>query len=152
MQPIPIVACFAEFLPLLCSSAGIHVELTGCFGSSAWCNMKHFPINLVLFSWILLGKMVLYPSKFILLLSYIKSSVKLRVPVPETAMHAHAMTPPPCCCVASVILCLSLLRTLDCQSITPAFWKLLGILQTRLLGFIFWFVCHQLLLFSQPIR
>ncbi len=41
------------------------------------------------------------------------------------------------CCVASVILCQSLLRTVDCQSITPAFWKLLLILQTRLLGFIF---------------
>ncbi len=60
--------------------------------------MKHFPTNMVAFSWILLGKMVLYPSKFILLLlSYIKSSVKLREPVPETAMHAHAMiSPPPC--------------------------------------------------------
>ncbi len=42
--------------------------------------------------------MVLYPSKFILLLSsYIKSSVKLKGPVPETAMHAHAMTPPTPC-------------------------------------------------------
>ncbi len=40
------------------------------------------------------------------------------------------------CCVASVILCQSLPRTVDCQSITPAFWKLLVILQTRLLGFI----------------
>ncbi len=60
--------------------------------------MKHLPINLVAFSWILVGKMVLYPSKFILLLSsYIKSSVKLRGPVPETAIHAHAMTPPPPC-------------------------------------------------------
>ncbi len=37
----------------------------------------------------------------------------------------------------SVILCQSLLRTVDCQSITPAFWKLLLILQTCLLGFIF---------------
>ncbi len=41
------------------------------------------------------------------------------------------------CCVASVILCQSLLRTVDCQSIAPAFWKLLVISQTRLLGFIF---------------
>ncbi len=41
------------------------------------------------------------------------------------------------CCVASVILCQSLLRTVDCQNIIPAFWKLLVILQTRLLGFIF---------------
>ncbi len=63
-------------------------ELAGCFGSLSWCNMKHFPMNLVAFSWILVGNMVLYPSKFILLLSsYIKSSVKLRGSVPETAMH-----------------------------------------------------------------
>ncbi len=63
------------------------IELAGCFGSLSWCNMKHFPINMVAFSWILVGKMVLYSSKFILLLSsYIKSSVKLRGPVPETAM------------------------------------------------------------------
>ncbi len=63
-------------------------ELTGCFGSLSWCNMKHFPMNLVEFSWILVSKMVLYPSKLILLLSsYIKSSVKLRGPVPETS-HA----------------------------------------------------------------
>ncbi len=41
------------------------------------------------------------------------------------------------CCVASVILCQSLLRTVDCQNIIPAFWKLLVILQTRLLRFIF---------------
>ncbi len=41
------------------------------------------------------------------------------------------------CGVASVILCQSLLRTVDCQNIIPAFWKLLVILQTRLLGFIF---------------
>ncbi len=40
------------------------------------------------------------------------------------------------CCEASVTLCQSLLRTVDCQSITPAFWKLLVILKTRLLGFI----------------
>ncbi len=60
--------------------------------------MKHFPMNLVVFSWILVGKMVLYPSKFIQLQSsYIKSSVKLRGPVPETAMHVHAMTTPPPC-------------------------------------------------------
>ncbi len=73
-------------------------ELAGCFGSLSWCNMKHFPKNLVVFSWILVGKMVLYPSKFILLLSsYIKSSVKVRGPVPDAAMHAHAMTPPPPC-------------------------------------------------------
>ncbi len=47
------------------------------------------------------------------------------------------------CCVASVILCQSLPRTVDCQSITPAFWNLLVILQTRLLGFIFtaFFIC-----------
>ncbi len=65
-------------------------ELAGCFGSLFWCNMKHFPMNLVAFSWILLGKMVLYPSKFILLLSsYIKSSVKMSGGVPETP-------PPPC--------------------------------------------------------
>ncbi len=55
-------------------------------------------MNLVAFSLILVGKMVLYPYKSILLLSsYIKSSVKLRKPVPETAMHAHAMTTPPTC-------------------------------------------------------
>ncbi len=74
-------------------------ELAGCFGSLSWCNMKHFPMKLVvLFYWILIGKMVLYPSKLILLLSsYIKSLVKLRGPVPETSMHAHAMTPPPPC-------------------------------------------------------
>ncbi len=41
------------------------------------------------------------------------------------------------CCVASVILCQSLLRTVDCQNIAPAFWKLLLLLQTRLFGFIF---------------
>ncbi len=40
-------------------------------------------------------------------------------------------------CVASVILCQNLLRTVDCQSIASAFWKLLVILQTCLLGFIF---------------
>ncbi len=39
--------------------------------------------------------------------------------------------------VASVILGQSLLRTVDCQNITPAFWKLLVILQTCVLGFIF---------------
>ncbi len=73
-------------------------ELAGCFGSLSRCTMKHFPMNLVAFSWKLVGKMVLYPSKFILLLSsYIKSSVKLREPVPEAAMHTHAMiSPPPC--------------------------------------------------------
>ncbi len=72
-------------------------ELAGCFGSLSWCNMKHFPMNLVAFSWILVGNMVLYPSKFILRLSsYIKSSVKLRGPVPEAAMHVHVMTTPPC--------------------------------------------------------
>ncbi len=119
MQPIPIVSA----VPLLfswrnsCSirfksgdglgqSKTLHVlalinsltELGGCFGSLSWCNMKHFPMNLVGFSWILVGKMVSYPSKLIQLLSsYIKSSVKLSGPVPETAMHAHAMTPPPPC-------------------------------------------------------
>ncbi len=73
-------------------------ELAGCFGSLSWCNMKHFPMDLVAFSWILVGKMVLYPSKFILLLSsYIKSSVKLRGSFPEAAIYAHAMTPPPPC-------------------------------------------------------
>ncbi len=36
----------------------------------------------------------------------------------------------------SVILCRRLLRTLDRQSITAAFWKLLVILHTRHLGFI----------------
>ncbi len=41
------------------------------------------------------------------------------------------------CRVASVILCRRLLRTVDRQSITSAFWTLLVILQTRLLGFIF---------------
>ncbi len=43
-------------------------ELAGCFGSLSWYNMKHFPMNLVAFSWILAGKMVLYSYKFILLL------------------------------------------------------------------------------------
>ncbi len=56
-------------------------ELAGCVGSLFWCNKKHFPMTLVAFSWM----MVLYPSKFILLLPYIKSSVKLRGPAPETA-------------------------------------------------------------------
>ncbi len=81
-------------------------ELAGCFKSLSWCNMKHFPMNLVAFSWILVGKMVLYPSKFILLLSsYIKSSVKMRGSVPETVMRAHAMTtPPPCFTDEPVIL------------------------------------------------
>ncbi len=37
-------------------------ELAGCFGSLSWCNMKHFPMNLVAFSWILVGKMILYMS------------------------------------------------------------------------------------------
>ncbi len=61
-------------------------ELAECFGSLSWCKMKHFTINLVAFSWILVSKMVLYPSKFILLLSsFVKSSVKLRGPVPATA-------------------------------------------------------------------
>ncbi len=83
-------------------------ELAGCFGSLSWCNMKHFPMNLVAFSWILSGKMFLYPSKFILLLSSsIKSSVKLRGSVPETAMHAHAMTTPPLCFTDEVV-CLGL--------------------------------------------
>ncbi len=181
---------------------------------------------------------VLYPSKFILLLSScIKSSVKLRGPVPETVTHAHghdntstilyrggcmlwiicsflffstfllshhlskgsslshqsinssktllahfcafftksnlaflifvAAQRFTSCRVASVILCQSLLRKVDCQSITPAFWKLLVILQTRLLGFIFtaFMIClsyylincccflrRSLLLFSQAIR
>ncbi len=55
-------------------------------------------MNLVAFSWILVGKMVLYPSKIILLLSScIKSSVKMRGPVPAAAMHVHAMTPPSPC-------------------------------------------------------
>ncbi len=56
----------------------------------------HFPMNLEAFSWWqdLVGKMVLYPSKLILLLSsYIKSSVKLSGPVPETAcMPCHSTT------------------------------------------------------------
>ncbi len=38
------------------------------------------------------AKMVLYPSKLILL-SFITSSLKLRVPVPETAMHAMPWYP-----------------------------------------------------------
>ncbi len=123
MQPIPTVAYFGEFLPLLFSwwnscSIGFKsgdwlgqsktfyffalinslTELAECFESLFWCNMKHFPMKLVAFSWILVAKIVLYPSKLILLLSsYIKSSVKLRRPVPEAAMHAHAMTPPPPC-------------------------------------------------------
>ncbi len=165
-------------------------------------------MNLVAFSWILVGKMVLYPSKLILLLSScIKSSVKLRGSVPETAcmpmpwQHLHhalqmrlyawdllqfpffstfllshhldkgsslshwsintvsklfwltfllfllTLILPfyvwcwsevcilPCSVCNSVSE--SLYRTEDCQSITPAFWKLLLILQTRLLGFIF---------------
>ncbi len=43
-------------------------------------------------------------------------------------------------CVLLCSICNSVsksLRTVDWQSITPAFWKLLVILQTRLLGFIF---------------
>ncbi len=52
--------------------------------------MKQFPKNLVAFSWMLVGKMVLYTSKLILLLSsYMKSSVKMSGPVPETIMHAQ---------------------------------------------------------------
>ncbi len=69
-------------------------ELAGCFGSLSWCNMKHFPMDLVAFFLILVGKMVQCPSKFILLLS---SSVKMRGSVPETVMHAHAMTTPQPC-------------------------------------------------------
>ncbi len=67
-------------------------ELAGCFGSLSWCNMKHFPMNLVAFSWILVGKMVLYRFwQYILLLSsYIKSSVKLRQPcMPMPWHHLH---------------------------------------------------------------
>ncbi len=55
----------------------------------------------------------------------------LSVQVHDTFSHLVS------CCVASVIRCQSLPRTVDCQSTTPAFWKLLVILQTRLLGFIF---------------
>ncbi len=126
MQPIPIVACFGEFLPLLSSSAGeIHVRSDlnleidflrlsmswpleipwlnwqGVLGHCSDAIWSTSPMNLVAFSWILVGKMVLYPYKFILLLpSYIKSSVsshQLRGPVPETAMHAYSMIPPPSC-------------------------------------------------------
>ncbi len=143
MQPIPIVACFGEFLPWLSSSAGFKsgdwlgqsktfhlfalinslTELAGCSGSLFWCNMKHFPNNMMAFSWILVGKMVLYSSKLILLLlSYIKSSVKLRRPVPEAAMHAHAMTPPPPCftdeAVCFGIICSSLFSPQFCFPIT----------------------------------
>ncbi len=111
-------------------------ELAGCSGSLSWCKMKHFPKNLVTFSWILVGKMVLYPSKLILLLSsYIKSSVKLRKPVPEAAMHAHAMTPPPPCFTDFNPKVYG--GYAHGQSITPAFWKLLVILRARILGFIF---------------
>ncbi len=210
MQPIPIVSPFTLlFSGLNSCSIGFEAgdwlghyhffafiksltELAGCFGSLSWCNMKNFPMNLEACSWILVGKMILYPSKFILLLSsYMKSSVKLRGPVPETAcmsmpwhhlhqalqMRIHAwdllqflfsstfllshhidkgssLSHRPIntlilpfyvwcwseVCIllcTSVILCQSLLRTVDCQSITAAFCKLLVILQTRLLGFIF---------------
>ncbi len=54
-------------------------ELAGRFGSLSWCNMKHFPINLVAFSWILVVKRVLYPSKFILLLSWLSIQFALAV-------------------------------------------------------------------------
>ncbi len=84
---------------------------------------------------------VLYPSKFILLLSsYIKSSVKIRKPVPETLILPFyfwcwsEVCILPCSIYNSVS---KSLRTVDCPSITPAFWKLLVILQTCLLGFIF---------------
>ncbi len=122
MQPIPIIACFGEFTLLfswwnscligfkswdwLGKSKTFHFftlqgiknpwfELAGCFGSLSWCNMKHFPMNLVAFSWILVGKIVLYPSKFILLLSsYIQSSVKFQrqpcMPTPWHHLH-HAL-------------------------------------------------------------
>ncbi len=105
MQPIPIVSAFTLLFSgwnscsigfksedWLGRSKTFHVfalinsliELEGCFGSLFWSNMKHF--DLVVFSWILVDTMVLYPSKFIQLLSsYIKSSVKLRWSVPETA-------------------------------------------------------------------
>ncbi len=213
MQPIPIVSAFTLLFSRWNScSIGFEAgdwlgqsktfqffafiksltELAGCFGSLSWCNMKHFPMNLEACSWILVGKMILHPSKFILLLSsYIKSSVKMRGPAPETAcmlrpwhhlhhalqMRIHAwdllqfIYSPHFCfpitwdkgsslshrpintlilpfyvwcwsevCISlctSVILCRRLLRTVDCQSITAAFWKLLVILHTRLLGFIF---------------
>ncbi len=76
--------CYINKLALPCLINSL-TELAGCFGSLSWCNMKHFPMNLVAFSWILVGKMVLYPSKFSLLLSsYIKSSVKLSGPVPQS--------------------------------------------------------------------
>ncbi len=58
----------------------------GCFGSLSWCNMKHFPMNLVAFSWILVDKMVLYPSKFILLLSSYILGIE-----PTTFCTANAM-------------------------------------------------------------
>ncbi len=105
MQPIPIVSAFTLLFSgwnscsirfksgsWLGQSKTFHVfaliksltELEGCFGSLFWCNMKHF--DLVVFSWILVDKMFFYPSKLILLQSsYIKSSVKLRGSVPETA-------------------------------------------------------------------
>ncbi len=52
-------------------------------------------------------------------------------------------------CIASVILYQSLLRTVDCQSITPAFWKLLLILKTRILGCIL--TAFMICLSSSPV-
>ncbi len=165
-------------------------ELAECFGSLSWCNMKHFPMNLVAFSWILVGKMVLYPSKLILLLSsYIKSLVKLRGPVPE-AVNLRSFAVPfffytfflshcldkgsslsyrsintfpklfwltfvlflPTLILPFYLWCWSEVCSLlcsICNSVSkspedsrlsehhPAFWKLLVILQTRILVFIF---------------
>ncbi len=100
--------------------------------------------------------MVLYPSKFILLQSwYIKSSVKLRGAVPETAMHAHALTPPPC--FTDEAVCLGLfsvpfflhifafpsLRCIFVSSVHKHTSKTLlahlcAFLQTLILAFYFW--------------
>ncbi len=112
MQPIPIIACFGEFLPLLFSwwnSCSIG------FKSGDW-----------------LGQSSVHKHSFKTLLAHLCAFLQTLILSFFGAGQRFAS-----CCVASVILRQSLPRTVDCQSITPAFWKLLVILQTRLLGFIF---------------
>ncbi len=91
-------------------------------------------MNQVAFSWILVAKMVLYPSKWILLLSsYIKSSVKSRGPVPETAMRAHATTPPPPCFTDEITV-----SSVQKHSSKALLAHLFAFLQTLILAFYFW--------------
>ncbi len=116
-------------------------------------------MNLVTFSWILVAKMVLYPSKFILLQSsYIKSPVKLRIFVSSVHKHSSKTLLVHLCAFLQTLILLfyfwcwsevCILLCSICNSVSkspedsrfsehhPAFWKLLVILQTRLLGSLF---------------